>query len=88
MKGTAMKTDRVLTISECLANWYIGAISVKLPTGDARHVPISADETHRTEKAGHCRCDRWGHPCEDCEHFRTKATKATPESFNENPTRG
>ena len=61
-----MKTDRVLTMSECLANWYIGAIGVKRPADDARHIPITAEDDLNGKKAHGCRCDRWGHPCPDC----------------------
>jgi hypothetical protein len=61
-----MKTDRVLTMSECLANWYIGAIGVKPPADDARHIPITAEDDLNGKQGHGCRCDRWGHPCPGC----------------------
>jgi hypothetical protein len=58
-----MKTDRVLTMSECLASWYGGVSCVKPPADDARHIPVTSEENidRRSEEHG-CRCDRYGHP--------------------------
>ncbi len=52
-----MKTDRVLTMSECLANWYGGVSCVKPPADDARHVPITAE--------GDIDLESEAHPCKE-----------------------
>ena len=58
-----MKTDSVLTMSECLASWYGGVSCVKPPADDARHIPItSKGDIDRGSDEHRCRCDRWGHP--------------------------
>lgn len=61
-----MKTDRVLTMEECLDKWCVVPMRVDPPC-DARHIPIAeeknADSATSTRS---CNCDRWGHPCPGC----------------------
>ncbi len=78
-----MKTDRVLTMSECLANWYGGVSCVKPPADDARHVPITAEGDIDLESEAHpCRCDRWGHPCPDCLDTQKNQMRAACHDFS------
>ena len=62
-----MKTDRILTMKECLDEWCILPTHVNPPAGDAHHVPITTQDDVDLKTAEHsCRCDRWGHPCPSC----------------------
>jgi hypothetical protein len=61
-----MKTDLVLTMDQYLNAWCV-APRVKAPTRDARHIPITTEgDVNLHPKKRACRCDRWGHPCVDC----------------------
>lgn len=61
-----MKTDLVLTMDEYL-NACTVAPPVKAPAKDARHIPITTERDANLHTKKHaCRCDRWGHPCVDC----------------------
>lgn len=66
-----MKRDRLLTMNECLAKAYGDISYVKPPSDNARRTRVGAAEEMRcNSKPGHCRCDRWGHACEDSEHVQ------------------
>jgi hypothetical protein len=63
-----MKTDRVLTMDECLNEWGLVPTRVEPAGCDARHVPITADmKPGPRTNARNCNCDRWGHPCSGCD---------------------
>jgi hypothetical protein len=62
-----MKTDRVLTVDECLNEWGAVPMHVDPPTCDARHIPIAEEkDADLRRNARSCNCDRWGHPCPSC----------------------
>ena len=62
-----MKTDRVLSIDECLNEWGVVPTRVKPPACGARHVLITAEmKPVPRANARSCNCDRWGHPCSGC----------------------
>lgn len=62
-----MKTDRVLSIDECLNEWGAFPTRVEPPACGARHVPITADMKPGVRtNARSCNCDRWGHPFPGC----------------------
>jgi hypothetical protein len=62
-----MKTDRVLTMDECLNEWGAVPTRVDPPTCDARHIPITEEkEVDRGRHERSCNCDRWGHPFPSC----------------------
>ena len=64
-----MKTDLVLTMDEYLATCCDVPLHVIPPGRDARHIAISTEGYVGTKDEAHaCRCDRWGHPCPDCEY--------------------
>jgi hypothetical protein len=68
-----MKTDRVLTMEECLNQWCVVPMHANPPAKDARHVPVIAQEDIDLRLNVHgCWCDRWGHPCPDCVDKRNK----------------
>ena len=58
-----MKTDRVLTMDECLNEWGMIPTRVEPPGCDARHIPIAEKDMDFKRNARICNCDRWGHPC-------------------------
>ena len=59
-----MKTDRVLTMDECLNEWGAAPMQVDPPACDARHIPITKEkDVDLRMNARTCNCDRWGHPC-------------------------
>jgi hypothetical protein len=63
-----MKTDRVLSVAECLNEWGAVPTRVEPPACGARHVPITADmKPGPRTNARSCNCDRWGHPCPGCD---------------------
>jgi len=62
-----MKTDRVLTMDECLNEWGAAPMQVGPPACDARHIPITKEkDVDLRMNARTCNCDRWGHPCPNC----------------------
>ena len=67
MKEAIVKKDPVLTAAEFLHPSDIGPKRVRLPSREARRVPITGDQDFTSDTEMHsCRCDRWGHPCPDC----------------------
>jgi hypothetical protein len=77
-----MKTDRVLTMDECLNGWGMVPTRVEPAGCDARHISI-AEEKHVDLKrnARSCNCDRWGHPCAECLD-RKKPNESRRSDFN------
>jgi hypothetical protein len=62
-----MKTDRVLTMQECLNEWGVVSMHVDPPRRDARHIPIAEEkDVNLGRNVRSCNCDRWGHPCPNC----------------------
>ena len=62
-----MKTDRVLTMDECLNEWGMVSTRVESAGCDARHIPIAEEkDVDFKRNARSCNCDRWGHPCPNC----------------------
>ena len=62
-----MKTDRVLTMDECLNEWGMVPTRVEPVGCDARHIPIAEEkDVDFKRNARSCNCDRWGHPCAGC----------------------
>ena len=62
-----MKTDRVLTMDECLNEWGMVPTRVEPAGCDARHIPIAEEkDLEFKSNARSCNCDRWGHPCPNC----------------------
>ena len=62
-----MKTDRVLTMDECLNEWGMVRTRVEPAGCDARHIPIAEEkDVDFKGNARSCNCDRWGHPCSGC----------------------
>jgi hypothetical protein len=75
-----MKTDRVLTMDEYLNEICVVAKHVTPPAGDARHIPITAeDDVHSGTEAHGCRCDRWGHPCPGCLETALQTRTTSPD---------
>ena len=59
-----MKTDRVLTMDECLNEWDMVPTPMEPAGCDARHIPIAEEkDVDFKRNARSCNCDRWGHPC-------------------------
>ncbi len=61
-----MKTDRVLTMDECLSEWGAVPMRVDPPARDALHIPIAEEEGWIPGRARNCNCDRWGYPYRGC----------------------
>jgi hypothetical protein len=77
-----MKTDRVLTVDECLNEWGAVPMHVDPPTCDARHVPITEDnDVDLRRNARSCNCDRWGHPCPRCAEPKLQPRLEFPSSL-------
>jgi hypothetical protein len=77
-----MKTDRALTIEECLNEWGAVVMRVDPPACGARHVPITAERAQNAPKnASKCKCDRWGHPCPSCTEAKTQPRLELPISL-------
>ena len=76
-----MKADSVLTIDEYLAKRLVASKRVSPPAASARHVAITAqiDVDPQAATIG-CRCDRWGHPCVDCDEHKVQAKTQLPLS--------
>jgi hypothetical protein len=77
-----MRTDRVLTVEECLKEWGAVPMRVDPPACGARHVPIAAETkpVARTN-ARSCNCDRWGHPCPSCAEPKIQPRLELPTSL-------
>jgi hypothetical protein len=77
-----MKTDRVLTMDECLNEWGAVPMRVDPPACDARHIPIAEEKgmDSRTSVRS-CNCDRWGHPCRGCTDNK-QGQHATVQDFD------
>jgi hypothetical protein len=76
-----MKTDVVLTMKEYLNGCCGAPHHIKAPAKDARHVPIAAEkDVHAGTKARNCTCDRWGHPCPDCDERKIQPKAELPIS--------
>jgi hypothetical protein len=77
-----MKTDRVLTMDECLYEWGTVPTRVDPPACDARHIPIAEEKDVDLRKnARSCNCDRWGHPCPNCVETKTQPQVEVPTSL-------
>jgi hypothetical protein len=77
-----MKTDRVLTMDECLNQWGAAPMQAEPPACDARHIPITKEkDVDVRTKARSCNCDRWGHPCPNCSQANTQPQLGLPISL-------
>jgi len=77
-----MKTDRALTMEECLNEWCGVPARVEPPAWDARHIPIAEkkdEEPRKNERS--CNCDRWGHPCTACAEAKIQRPLELPISL-------
>jgi hypothetical protein len=77
-----MKTDRVLTMDECLNELGLVPTRVEPPGCDARHIPIAEEkDVDLKRNARSCSCDRWGHPSKLC-RARLISTDTGGSDFN------
>jgi hypothetical protein len=77
-----MKTDRALTMKECLNEWGAVPMRVEPPACNARHIPIAEKkdvEPRRNKRS--CNCDRWGHPCPGCAEPKIQPRLELPTSL-------
>jgi len=65
--GAVMKRDSVLTVDEFLKECVVAPVHNRAPSPTARRVAIEEEKNlvHKIEIG--CRCDRWGHPCANCQ---------------------
>jgi hypothetical protein len=76
-----MRMDQVLTIDEFLRECYAAAVHVTPPIPGARHIAVKAgSDLDLAEKPDGCRCDRWGHPCLECDEHKVQAKTELPIS--------
>lgn len=77
-----MKTDRVLTMDECLNEWGMVPTRVEPAGCDVRHIPIAEEkDVDLKRNARSCNCDRWGHPCPGCGHSNVELKGERPFSL-------
>ena len=80
-----MKTDRALTVQECLDEWFAVPTHVNAPGTNAHQIPVTAQEDVEVTIEVHgCRCDRWGHPCAGCFNKRKEPDTARSDFRSEN----